>query len=88
MLQLYSSKKIFDTNLIGTIAFSQNLNDAFNIVYKNRKKYHYNSEIWHLSSNWNINRVAVQVYRLIGNGGFKKDTITDYKIMLLTKKQQ
>jgi len=60
MLELHKSKKIFKTNLISTIAATQNLNEAFNAVYNNRKKYHHNNDIWHLSSNWLSHRKQIQ----------------------------
>ena len=60
MLQIHKAKQIFDTNIISSVATTQNLNEAFDAVYKNRKKYHHNNDIWHLSKNWNTERKQIQ----------------------------
>lgn len=54
------TKKVFDTNLISEVVASSNLEEAFQHVYKKRKKYHHNNDIWHLSANWDTQKTEIQ----------------------------
>ena len=44
-----NEKKIFNTNLISSVVASQSLDSAFQEVYKNRKQYHHNNDVRHLT---------------------------------------
>lgn len=83
---VYHLKKIFDTNLISSVSATSNLNAAFDAVYKNRKNYHHNSDIWHLSKNWDKIRVQIQGELLLGQYYLEPvdiESVKIYELMLL-----
>ena len=60
------SKKVFDSNLMSEVIASANLEEAFQHVYKKRKKYHHNNDIWYLSSRWKEHKPEIQDQLLEG----------------------
>jgi len=63
MLQLYRSKKSFDTNLISNIASSENLNTAYDLVINSRNQYFDSNSIANLKKNWR--KIRLQLVGII-----------------------
>ncbi len=53
-------KKIFGTNIMSEVVSSEILEQAFADIYKKRKKYNHNSDIWHLSFHWKSYKARIQ----------------------------
>ncbi len=70
---------------MSNVVASQNLDNAFQAVYKNRKHYHHNNDIWHLSSKWTTHKKQIQTKFL--NGSYNRDSVNvkqingEYKII-------